>query len=108
MIDIWSKKSSHGIEASHSQISSVVFSAVQGVQNARRWPVFCISTFKLSPNETCVCRKQKCSSCFAHVNVAEESHAQVKLAPLGTELSPEEAFLARLEHSLTALQVEVR
>ena len=33
---------------------------------------------------------------------------QVKLAPLGTELSPEEAFLARLEHSLTALQVEVR
>lgn len=81
---------------------------MQGVQNARRWPESRISTFKLLPNETYVSRKQNCSSCFAHVNVAEDSHAQVKLAPLGTELSPEEAFLARLEHSLTALQVEVR
>ena len=81
---------------------------MQGVQNARRWPELRISTFKLSPNETHVCRKKSCSSHFAHVNVAEDSHAQVKLAPLGTELSPEEAFLARLEHSLTALQVEVR
>ncbi len=42
------------------------------------------------------------------VDEPEDAQAQVLLTSVGSELTPEQAFSARLEHAITALQVEAR
>ncbi len=42
------------------------------------------------------------------VDEPEDAQAQVLLTSVGSELTPEQAFSTRLEHAITALQVEAR